>query len=150
LKSLDINGSDGGEYGLPDQQLMQQLFRASFLTRLVINWPVFETVTAQQFADVIKQMTDLRQLVLRNVEFTTQQQQQQQPEEAWQELAAAAAMSGQQQLAAAISSLPQLQRLVLWYCGITAADLTGTGAAAAAAAAAEHGSEHKMWLDEEV
>ncbi|WIA42894.1 hypothetical protein OEZ86_008809 [Tetradesmus obliquus] len=65
LKSLEI-GDEGGDGGLPAEYVLHHLAQAAQLTRLVIKNPDFVDVTAEQLADVIKQLTRLQVLVLRD------------------------------------------------------------------------------------
>jgi hypothetical protein len=152
LKSLDIGDVSGcSDVGLPTNQVLRHLSRATQLTRLVIVHPDsdFEDITPRQLADVIRGMTQLQTLVLRHVKLRDQQQQQQQQEENAAVQAAPAAPEGEggtEVLAAVISGLPQLQRLVLWDSSVKESQLSGLGAAAAAAAKGWH--ELENWIDD--
>jgi hypothetical protein len=80
LRSLDIGDQSGGaEGGLPAEYMLQHLSRATQLTRLVIvnPGPHFEEITPGEFADVIRRLTQVQELVLRGVRLRQPQQQQQ-------------------------------------------------------------------------
>jgi hypothetical protein len=144
LKCLDLGVGGYTELELPVEQVLQHLARATQLTRLVISSPEDGAMTPEQLVDVIRRLTGLRELVLRHVRLRQPQQQQQQ--QGILMLGPDAAVGSSPVLAAAISVLPQLQRVIVWDSSMRQAELTGTGAAAAAAA--KGWSEHQFWLDE--